>query len=462
MANKGRPVLVDVEVSGLFGHFDHKIPFPADWDFVIIHGVNGVGKTKVLDLIRCLTTGNFTRLAKVPFREAKLTFSDGSRITAKKSTPAKGAASPGNHPELDITLTQRNRKPQSYTVPAQSFLADERMRDMILQLTPLVPVDEDTFLDRSGELLSIREVLEQYGPSLPARAREYSNLFIEIPSTLRDYWQASNVYFIETQRLLSLDHNFMARRAYQPDRAGLNASRRVPTVKRFSDDVAARIQKALSELGQRSQELDRTFPNRLVRPRSRAGVPDESDVRRRYNEQLKLRRRLTGISVLDAFGADLQLPKESLDPVVLRVMTEFLTDSEEKFKVVEPLLDRLELLTGVLNKKFQYKDLTVDRHEGFVVVTQDGERVRPDQLSSGEQHELVLLYDLLFGAKDEALVLIDEPEISLHVNWQKSFLSDLREVSTLARHRFIVATHSPSIIGRYSDRMVRLEGRSLK
>lgn len=455
MPTKQPADLVGVEVRGLFGQFNHVVDFPEDWDFVIIHGVNGVGKTKVLDLIRTSLTGSVGQLARIPFEQAKLSFSDRSCLTVVRrqegTGPDDGSTSDRSDPvslSFEISRPRRSARMSTFTLSPRAV--DLRTREIIERHTPLFAIDEDLFGDGSGEAFTLYEVLESFGQYLPPSLRSLVDVIGDTPEGLREFWRGFEVHQIETQRLL-------ARGLVNPTRrARGERETRVATVNKFSDDIAEKIQVALSDLGRKSQELDRTFPSRLVRPQS--DVPDEQAVRDRYTEQLRLRRRLTGISVLDALGTDLQLPKENLDPVVLRVMTEFLSDSEAKFRVVEPLLDRLELLTNILNKKFQYKRLEVDRRRGFVVKTRGGEEVRPDQLSSGEQHELVLLYDLLFGAKDDALVLIDEPEISLHVTWQKSFLSDLREVAALTRQRFIVATHSPSIVGKYSDRMVRLEG----
>jgi predicted ATP-binding protein involved in virulence len=77
-------------------------------------------------------------------------------------------------------------------------------------------------------------------------------------------------------------------------------------------------------------------------------------------------------------------------------------------------------------------------------------------LSSGEQHLIVITFRLLFEATAGQLVLIDEPEISWHVAWQRQFLDDLVQISHLNNLRFIVATHSPQIVGRWTDRMVEL------
>ncbi|MDA1003121.1 MAG: AAA family ATPase [Chloroflexi bacterium] len=64
--------------------------------------------------------------------------------------------------------------------------------------------------------------------------------------------------------------------------------------------------------------------------------------------------------------------------------------------------------------------------------------------------------DLARNASPNSLVLIDEPEISLHVAWQKAFLDDMARIATLANLRFIIATHSPQVIGEWWDRSVEL------
>lgn len=52
--------------------------------------------------------------------------------------------------------------------------------------------------------------------------------------------------------------------------------------------------------------------------------------------------------------------------------------------------------------------------------------------------------------------LIDEPEISLHITWQKQFLGDLLEVSKLIALHAIVATHSPQIVSSHLDIQIDL------
>ena|ERR1700677_1495067 len=68
-------------------------------------------------------------------------------------------------------------------------------------------------------------------------------------------------------------------------------------------------------------------------------------------------------------------------------------------------------------------------------------------LSSGEQHQLYLFADLIFDSQKADIILIDEPEISLHVSWQESFIDDLLSVPGIENSQIMIATHSPSVIG---------------
>ena len=68
----------------------------------------------------------------------------------------------------------------------------------------------------------------------------------------------------------------------------------------------------------------------------------------------------------------------------------------------------------------------------------------------------MLFYDLIFGSKENLLLLIDEPEISLHIAWQKRFLDDLLQVSRYANIQAIVATHSPQIVSNHWDIQIDL------
>jgi len=81
--------------------------------------------------------------------------------------------------------------------------------------------------------------------------------------------------------------------------------------------------------------------------------------------------------------------------------------------------------------------------------------VRFDELSSGEQNKLLLALKLLSKIKDGCLILIDEPEISMHLYWQKNFHEFLSSIiPSKIKCAVIIATHSPVIVSeaeKYPD-----------
>ena len=79
-----------------------------------------------------------------------------------------------------------------------------------------------------------------------------------------------------------------------------------------------------------------------------------------------------------------------------------------------------------------------------------------NMLSSGEKHQIILLGDIIFSSANSNLIIIDEPEISLHVKWQESFIDNIIDILKRNKVNLIIATHSPFIINKYWDYAQRL------
>jgi predicted ATP-binding protein involved in virulence len=171
-----------------------------------------------------------------------------------------------------------------------------------------------------------------------------------------------------------------------------------------------------------------------------------------------LRQELNEAGLLEPSTHEDMLPVSSIDASKLEVLSVYINDVERKLNVFSDLRMRIELFRDLLNRRFFYKRVRVDKTRGLVFQTDTGQELSPTALSTGEQHEIVILYQLLFLAQPNSLILIDEPEISLHVAWQEQFLSDLTRISELSQLDFLVATHSPQIISNRWDLTVELKG----
>lgn len=141
----------------------------------------------------------------------------------------------------------------------------------------------------------------------------------------------------------------------------------------------------------------------------------------------------------------------------------YVEDSFQKLSIFNELSKKLELFINIINKRFKHKRLLIDKERGFLfrssVITDVDKNIIPiEKLSSGEQNELVLFFELLFKSNDKSLILIDEPEISLHISWQNCFIKDLKEITKINNIDVLIATHSPDIIADNWDLRVELKG----
>lgn len=433
------PTLVSVSVSNLFGRFDHQIDFPEDWPFAIVVGPNGVGKTKLFELVTAALGGNPWVLGTIHFDVLTLKFSDRARISfqtdiaprlpgfeLEKEVPfrilvsAELPSGPDDHRTLNVEL------------PVDIGEALKRIeRD-----GPIRRVSPDFWQDlRTDEMFSVNDVIER----LPELRGLADNVLVKDP--FDRYLGRGRAHLIETQRLIRTDTTSVRPRGRE----------RVPehrrsTVSAFSEDLSRRLNRQLADSGRLAQVLDRSFPNRLLK--SDDALPTEEEVRAEYERQSGRRARLVGAGLLDR-DDDVELPERKLNDTELRVMKTYLDDVVQKLSVFDAVLDRVDLLTSVLNEKLLFKTFRVSRDQGFVFVSDDGREIPLAGLSSGEQHELVLLYDLLFNVPTGSLVMIDEPEISLHVSWQRRFMADMQRIANIGKLRFVVATHSPQIVDEW-------------
>ena len=117
----------------------------------------------------------------------------------------------------------------------------------------------------------------------------------------------------------------------------------------------------------------------------------------------------------------------------------------------KPISDFCELCSEYTSdKRLEYNSANFS----FKIVSKDGE-IKLSELSSGEKQIVSLFSHLYLSGQESYFVLIDEPELSLSVPWQRRFLADIH------KGRFcvglIAATHSPFIY----DNDLRQYARSL-
>jgi predicted ATP-binding protein involved in virulence len=205
--------------------------------------------------------------------------------------------------------------------------------------------------------------------------------------------------------------------------------------------------------------MDSTFPNRLIDTdlQEHTSSVSESDIRTELKNIDEKRQRLVNAGLLEKEASTIQIPSTTLKPLTLNALAIYSKDVQQKLNVFDDLLQKIEVFQNILNNRLLFKKFSVAKSRGFIFQNDLG-AIPSDSLSSGEQHEIVLFYQLLFRIRPSSLILIDEPEISLHVAWQQEFLNDLINTTRVSNIEAVIASHSPDIINQRWDLTVELKG----
>jgi predicted ATPase len=141
---------------------------------------------------------------------------------------------------------------------------------------------------------------------------------------------------------------------------------------------------------------------------------------------------------------------------VLSVYAEHLASRAQERKLVG---DRLLTFEKLLSDFFAGKEVRIDSAEGMKIFTTNTPikvTLKETDLSSGEYHLLYLMVSALVTKQKGTILAIDEPEMSMHIAWQRKLIPALIECASGAEPLFIFATHSPDLASSYSDSMIDL------
>lgn len=262
---------------------------------------------------------------------------------------------------------------------------------------------------------------------------------------LKMYLYSKSGYYIKDQRLV--------RKISDLDKY---QSEDVPAVDDNAEDLGRRLTAV-------SNQINETLQSMLF---SSNGISDGEITQDDYN----IRREciLRDASVLKKFGIlhdnFTVFEYNSRSSAFLKTYIETI---ERAFADAEDFAAKLVTFSDTITD-YGFADKDMEIHPGygyrFRMKNDDKTILLPERLSSGEQHILILTYELIFKAQDDSLVLIDEPEMSFHMIWQLEFLKAIKKIMMIRHSRIqcIVATHSPQIFDSRWDMTVDLYEQSQK
>lgn len=109
--------------------------------------------------------------------------------------------------------------------------------------------------------------------------------------------------------------------------------------------------------------------------------------------------------------------------------------------------NRIKAFYDTVNRLFAKteKTIQIDPHTNHLIFIDRGEVIPLYKLSSGEKQLLIILLRVFLMEERPYILLMDEPEISLHIDWQYRLFEEIRRLNPHCQ--IITSTHSPSLFG---------------
>lgn len=419
-----------IKIERLFGRFDYTIELQKI-PITILTGPNGFGKSTILKIIDAISAKNLLFFCKLSFKKITVVFTDNTNFSVEqKESDGKfpdllinGECFPvnkilSNHvpfPWLHKTSSGKwidfrtNGKISREQIIYHIFDSDDNMRDFL------------TFSDISAK-----------------DTKKYKAIINNIKLAAQ---KCGHVRLISEQRLIRKERN-------EDDDEQI-----VDVISQLPQKMRAKINELTANYSKVANSLDSSYPQRLLS--TEEGLSNKLDFEVNMKNATEKFEKLSKYDLVDASSAILSVNYQDEFAKALKV---YFDDFEKKYGVFANFIEKLDLYTEIINSRLNFKSIKVTRDAGLVVVDKDNPNqvLSLDQLSSGEKQEIVLFYELIFETDSQLLLLIDEPEISLHITWQQMFMNDLDRVVNLGNLQVLIATHAPQIINNRWDIQVDL------
>lgn len=140
---------------------------------------------------------------------------------------------------------------------------------------------------------------------------------------------------------------------------------------------------------------------------------------------------------------------------ILKYIDFLIYDQELSAKdAYEELRNKINKIFSGFNLEVQFSNIDKDKNIFFKNNT--GEKISIDDLSTGEKELLNKVFSLYASDIKDSVILIDEPEISLHPSWQNRIVKIYKNFAKQNNNQIIIATHSPQIVASTPNESLRI------
>lgn len=415
-----------VELKGIHGHQEMALQFSKGLN--IIYGKNGSGKTTLLHILANLMNKDIQRFCYLKFHTISVSTHSGHSIVLRRSFP---------EPNVKLTIDERF----AADVDKDSDLSS-RTQQALAELFGSEPI----------YLPAFRSILEAASHSSGPRTME--------PRT-EQYLKTRNQ---ELARLKShTQESFLSRNDERAEAIALKTSLcrrwfgqfvpviRYPSLNDVNRELNRELTQAFFHLSSLTQSTLKSVFDGVIHAALYPSVE---------SPEVDLDEILAGLKVTgEERPVESPFNNEQMkeNPVVVSVLKVYQEALRNRSKMEKKYLEVITRFQESVNRFLEDKALNLQpdaREENRCIILPNGEPASLDVLSSGERHVLTLLFSATHMSQSDGLLLIDEPELSLHVDWQRIILQELLK---LADGRQIIAcTHAPEVAADHRDKLIEI------
>lgn len=134
-----------------------------------------------------------------------------------------------------------------------------------------------------------------------------------------------------------------------------------------------------------------------------------------------------------------------LSDLTKQITTRIQQNGQVNMKDFEDINAHNNTFIGLINKAFANSNKTVDTTQSKLQFKLGEDLLESNKrLSAGEKQFLIVMLTVLLQRNEESILIMDEPEISMHLDWQRTLIENIKTLNPNCQ--IIIATHSPGVI----------------
>ena len=442
--------LKNLIIEKLYGLYDYDIEFFDDVTF--LYGENGCGKTTILDILGTIVTGKLYRLFDYDFKKITLIYDKENSIIISRYNDELLIKYTDNGNFISNRLLNLNEKFSKINTNNRQYL----------------------FLQYMHEFPFLKDI---------AKIFNYVYLPLDRTYKLDEYYNSELTSFYSLYRFDELDN--LKKRSFSMTQITDLIARKNNRINRdinfIDNEFRNNILKSFSEIYS-IKEPDELFSKIFTEIEREKIIKDVLKIKKEYIKILENLNILKDINLneyetyFEEFIDDIRSIKnvsdstmDKIGPKIMRSIIKYqellrldtiikIADEVEtkKKKVRKPIVDFLNIVNEFIATGLVKKELKLDRNGSPYLFVEPNKRISLNDLSSGEKQIVIFFAYLILHLKQniEGIFIVDEPEMSLHLYWQKIFVDKIMEANS--NIQLIFATHAPEVIGSRRNKMVKL------